>query len=345
MESNTDNYFDAQKSAFVPVQSTNHHQIYDENVVQDQEDYNNTDTEDVISYQEKTFNKKSLLCWMERITITEDKICCNKTISKEYTVILASASSKNSTPNLNKPLFDQEGKYDMINPKNFTIVRETTNVIITENRNLICGFGPVVTKQYSKWPKSRSESLVIKLASEVSNPIEQIPYDQELPIYPLEQSTEASTSFNTLQTPPTLTFRNKKISEKPIEGDKQILEQNLPQEIRRSSRKFFQANSKNINQKSYLLEHNISYQNSNNSQILKNPFDDTNLINRLKHLKKPILFNVLFPDEIIFRNMHRNNTENRYKVTVKLSVTLQELTSNTNSVTLKLSETSLIVLN
>lgn len=348
VERDQDNFFDERQFGLIP----SHPQIYrhtlQRKVKQSEEIQDSTDKEDVITHKEKMINTQSSLCWMEKVIIVEDKICCNKSISKEYAVMLNSLSFINSTKNLNSNhfLFGQDNsnlsrKHDPNNMKNFTTVRETFEKIITEKKKVICGFGPVATKQYFKFPNSRREIVEIKVGSEYSNQLKETPYDNQLSLLPFKPTTQASTTYNTVQTSSN-PIKNS-VTEIPVVEI--LLEEKAPDEdLKIYPRKASQEDSEKLTQDTYLLEHNISYQNSNNSQIIKNPFDDTHLVQRLKSMKKPILFNVLFPDENVFKHMPGRDEERKYKVTVKLSVTLEEISNNNNSVTLKLFESSLIVL-
>lgn len=240
----------------------------------------------------------------------------------------------------NPSLFE---RHDHNNMRNFTTVRETPGSIITERKKIICGSGVVLTKQYTKWPDSRRERVEIKLGSEVSNDRE-----EDRSMFEWKPSTETSTTFDTVQTPPFPQWgehkRHTTEGRIPHRIDESILRETAPALGPGSSRKNFQADSKKLIQEAYLLESNISYQSSNNSQILKNPFDETNLVTRLKHIKRPILFHLLFPDDNIFCKVSQDNVEKSYKVKVQLFVTLEDLENEENEVKLMLTETSLIVL-
>lgn len=347
MEHDQDNIPNEPQLGFIPLHPQIYRQTLQHKAKPAERAQDPDKKEDVITYKEKMFNTQSSLCWMEKVIIIEDKICCNKSISKEYAVMLNSPNI-NSSKNLNSAqfLFGQDNpnlsrNQDPNNMKNFTTVRETFEKIITENKKVICGFGPVMTKQYFKWPNSRREIVEIRVGSEYSNQLEETPYDNQLSLFPFKPTTEASSTYNTVQT--SSNPMKNSVTEIPVVEI--LLEEKAPVEGPENfPRKSFERDSKKLTQDTYLLEHNISYQNSNNSQIIKNPFDDTQLIQRLKHMKKPILFNVLFPDEIIFKNMPGSGEEKRYKVIVKLSVTLEELSKKNSSATLKLLESSLIVL-
>lgn len=340
--------------------------------------YENGDLEDVITYREKRINRKSSLCWMETIVITEDKICCNKNISKEYAIILDSPSNI-PVSTINPPQYSSDNNFwgaerssliedfDRNNMKNSTRIRETENTIITEHRKLICGAGPVLTKQYFEWPNSRRERIEIKIGSEFSNVQERktLPaitlYDTPLQnsadpfsIFSFTPTTETSSTFDTIKTPVTLDFAyggptSRTEGDRSKNGDVPVVGKKSPANISGFTRQLFPTNSEKKVVQTLLLRRNISYQNTNHSQTLRNPFDNTDLVNRLKKIRKPILFHLLFPNDNIFNNLTGNNEDSRYVVTVKLLITISEKDQNNsnsskNAVTLQLIETSMIVI-
>lgn len=341
----------------------------------------NGNLEDIITYKEQRNNRKSVLCWVETVIITENKICCNKTISKDYSVILDS-TSKRSSEDDNKYSDDYDfwgtDEYSETEDlfqndvRNFTRTTQTDAAIITEYKKLICGSGAVVTKQYYDWPNSKRQRVEIKVGSEV-------PTDENLQsVNSYNPTTESRTTYDTVQTPPTLMFpiqdknnlNNReqpfianilfpnvgeptkvlKHERPPFITDVPPLGNRFPAKIPESAVNIFPTDpKKKLYQKAFLLKRNISYQNSNDSQTLRNPFDNTALTNRLKHIKKPILLHVLFPNENLFNNLTQSEEEKSFEVTVKLQITIDDMDQDDsnkkkNGVTLQLVETSLIVI-
>lgn len=303
--------------------------------------FSDTSNEDVITYHEKIFNRKSSLCWMELIRITEDKVCCNKSVSKEYSIILESPSPVEEKQNIQDDI--SSDNFDRNNMKNFTKVEHTLDTIITEHRKMICGFGPIFTKLYSKWPNSKKERVEIVLGS---NKKYKDAYNPSL-VPPFLLSTESSSTFDTVQTPSILDIFNggqKKgiFNNKPtIKGD-DLLGRRSPAKTPGFSGKTYEADSNKVVLKTFVAHRNMSYQRPDNSEILKNPFDDTNLIHRFNRAKKPILFNILFPNDNIFNNLTQIGGGRSYEVTVQLIVTLAERQKGRNGVTLQLTETTYI---
>lgn len=334
-----DNFFDQleNKAKSLPPKNT---PVIFPNRVFPRNEHSESSSEDMITYQEKIFNRKSSLCWMEIIRITEDKICCNKSISKEYSIILESPSPLEERNSIQDD--GSLGNFDRNNMKNFTRVEQTLDTLITEHRKMICGFGPVFTKQYSKWPNSKKERVEIVLGTNNRN---LDTYNRPL-ISQFEPSTETSSTFDTVQTPSILDIFNGGQKKRLFDNNPAILGDVLgkksPAKIPGSSRRTYEADSKKVVLKTFVAHRDMSYQRPDKSEILKNPFDDTNLINRFNGAKKPLLFNILFPNDNIFNNLTQFGGGKSYEVTVQLIVTLAERHRPKNGVTLRLMETTYV---
>lgn len=113
----------------------------------------------------------SALCWVEITTITEFKNGSNNVV-REYAISFESPSDIPKT-HLDKAdeaitkivpykIFDQDTKKSEV--VNFITTRKSGNETVRQNRKVLCGSGPIYTKEYFEWLNSNRKKIEIRVS-------------------------------------------------------------------------------------------------------------------------------------------------------------------------------------
>ncbi|KAF2897642.1 hypothetical protein ILUMI_08532 [Ignelater luminosus] len=118
------------------------------------------------------------LCWTEITTITETKNG-SKSAIREYAITFETPSDIPDKYLSKKPDLQLDGEtvqykiYDRDTKKsevvNFTTISKSEDSVVRQNRKVLCGSGPIYTKEFMEWPHSDRKRVEIRVSPKRQN--------------------------------------------------------------------------------------------------------------------------------------------------------------------------------